>query len=197
MSTIFDTAEDLFKRKVLRKDRDRWNHQYAKGQWTTLGDIKELARFSVIAGYAQYLKPNGRILEIGAGEGYLQQRFDKTRYSLYYSTDVSDVAIEMGKKNEDEKTRYLVADMNTYEPDTTFDCIIINEAIYYARSVEAVLDRFNPYLAEGGIFIVSINGDERNANWHRMMDECTYPKIDGTTVIATRNTFNITVLGKK
>ncbi|WP_247233780.1 trans-aconitate 2-methyltransferase [Telluribacter sp. SYSU D00476] len=197
MSTFFENAEDLFKRKILRKDRDRWNHQYAKGQWNSLGDIKELARFSVIAGYAQYLKPNGRILEMGAGEGYLQQRFDKTKYSLYYSTDVSDVAIEMGRKNEDEKTRYLVADMNTYEPDTTFDCIIINEAIYYAPSVEAVLDRFNKYLAAEGIFIVSINGDERNANWHRMMDQCTYPKIDGTTVIATRNTFTITVLGKK
>jgi 2-polyprenyl-3-methyl-5-hydroxy-6-metoxy-1,4-benzoquinol methylase len=197
MSTLLQTAEDLFKRKVLRKDRDRWNHQYAKGQWTSLGDIKELARFSVIAGYAQYLKPNGSILEIGAGEGYLQQRFDKTKYSLYYSTDVSDVAIEMGKKNEDAKTKYLVADMNTYVPDTTFDCIIINEAIYYAASVDAVLDRFNPFLNPEGIFIVSINGDERNHAWHRMMAESAYPKIDSTTVTATRNTFTITVLGKK
>lgn len=197
MSSIFETAGDLIKRKILRKDRDRWNYQYAKGKWTTLGDIQELARFSVIAGYAQYLKPNGRILEIGAGEGYLQQRFDKTKYSLYYSTDVSDVAIETGKIHEDEKTRYLVADMNTYVPDTTFDCIIINEAIYYGHSVEAVLDRFSPFLSSDGIFIVSINADSRNASWHQMMKECKYPKIDRTTVVATRNTFTITVLGNR
>jgi 2-polyprenyl-3-methyl-5-hydroxy-6-metoxy-1,4-benzoquinol methylase len=194
---ILTTAEDIFKRKVLRRDQDRWNHQYSKGQWEGLGDINELGRFSVIVGYAQFLKPNGKILEIGAGEGYLHQRFDKTKYSLYYSTDASDVAVERGKQHEDEKTKYLVADMNTYQPDQIFDCIIINEAIYYGQSVQKVLDHFANYLAPDGIFIVSINGDERNATWHKMMETCTYPKIDRTVTQCTRNTFTITVLSKK
>jgi SAM-dependent methyltransferase len=197
MNTIFTQAEDLFKRKILRKDRERWNHQYALGQWDTLGDIQELARFSVIVGYTQFLKPQGRILEIGAGEGYLQQRFDPTRYSLYYATDVSDEAISRGKRYENEKTKYLVADMNNYIPDSTFDCIIINEAIYYALSIEVILDRFNGFLAEGGIFIVSINGDPQNERWHQMMEQCSYPRIDQTVVAASRNTFTITVLAKK
>jgi len=194
--SILSKIQDLFNRKVLRKDKDRWNYQYNLGRWESLGDIKELARFSVIAGYTQFLKPNGKVLEMGAGEGYLQQRFDKTLYSLYYSTDVSDVAIQNGKRHEDEKTKYIVADMNTYVPDTDFDCIIINEAIYYGHSVLRVLDRFAPFLKEDGIFIVSINGDDRNAAWHQMMDECSYPKIDRTVVQCTRNTFFITVLGK-
>jgi SAM-dependent methyltransferase len=187
---------DLFNRKILRRDKDRWNYQYGLGKWESLGDIKELARFSVIAGYAQFLKPNGKVLEIGAGEGYLQQRFDKSKYSLYYSTDVSDVAVEMGKKFEDEKTKYLVADMNTYVPDTDFDCIIVNEAIYYGVSVQKILDRLAKYLKQDGIFIVSINGETRNNDWHKMMEECSFPKIDRTVVTCTRNTFHITVLGK-
>ncbi|TAG62907.1 MAG: class I SAM-dependent methyltransferase, partial [Runella slithyformis] len=131
------------------------------------------------------------------GEGYLQQRFDKTKYSLYYSTDASDVAVENGKKYEDEKTKYVIADMNDYAPDQKFDVIIINEAIYYGGSVDKVLGRFNAYLEQGGIFIVSINGDERNADWHRMMEASTFSKIDGTTVVCTRNTFYITVLSGK
>jgi SAM-dependent methyltransferase len=192
--SIISKIKDLFNRKILRKDKDRWNYQYNLGRWESLGDINELARFSVIAGYTQFLKPNGKVLEMGAGEGYLQQRFDKSRYSLYYSTDVSDVAIANAKKYEDEKTKYLVADMNNYVPDTDFDCIIINEAIYYGGSVQAVLDRFVKYLRPNGIFIVSINADERNAAWHRMMDECSYPKIDRSVVQCTRNTFHITVL---
>lgn len=194
---LLSTTTDLINRKVLRRDKDRWNYQYNLGRWESLGDIQELSRFSVIAGYAQHLKPNGKILEIGAGEGYLQQRFDKSKYSLYYSTDVSDVAIANGKKHEDPKTKYLVADMNSYVPDQTFDVIIINEAIYYGDSVDEVLSRFNPYLEEGGIFIVSINGDERNAEWHTMMENSTFSKIDGTIVKTTRNTFYITVLKKK
>jgi 2-polyprenyl-3-methyl-5-hydroxy-6-metoxy-1,4-benzoquinol methylase len=194
---LLNTTTDLINRKVLRRDKDRWNYQYNLGRWEGLGDIHELARFSVIVGYAQHLKPNGKMLEIGAGEGYLQQRFDKTKYSLYYSTDVSDVAIANAKKYEDEKTKYLVADMNTYVPDQKFDVIIINEAIYYGVTVDKVLTRFNPYLEDGGIFIVSINGDERNAEWHKMMENSSFSKIDGTTVNTTRNTFYITVLKKK
>lgn len=195
--SLLSSTTDLINRKVLRRDKDRWNYQYNLGRWEGLGDLHELGRFSVIVGYAQFLKPYGKILEIGAGEGYLQQRFDKTKYSLYYSTDVSDVAIANAKKYEDEKTKYLVADMNTYVPDQKFDIIIVNEAIYYGHSVDEVLTRFNPFLEEDGIFIVSINGDERNAAWHKMMENSSFTKIDGTTVNTTRNTFYITVLKKK
>ena len=192
--SLLSKIDNVIRRKVLRRDQDRWNYQYNLGRWEGLGDIHELGRFSVIVGYSQFLKPEGKVLEIGAGEGYLQQRFDKTKYSLYYSTDVSDVAIANAKKYEDEKTKYIIADVNTYEPDTKFDVVIINEAIYYGESVQKALDRFVPYLNEGGIFIVSINGDERNAAWHEMMDKCSFPKIDHTVVKTTRNTFYITVL---
>ena len=102
-----------------------------------------------------------------------------------------------GKKYEDEKTKYVVADMNNYVPDCKFDVIIINEAIYYGGSVDKVLGRLNAYLEKDGIFIVSINGDERNADWHRMMEASTFAKMDGTTVVCTRNTFYITVLKGK
>ncbi|MFN4145378.1 MAG: class I SAM-dependent methyltransferase [Runella sp.] len=195
--SFLSTLKDFVNRKILRRDRDRWNYQYNLGRWESLGDINELSRFSVIVGYTQFLKPNAKILEIGAGEGYLQQRFDKTKYSLYYSTDASDVAIANGKKHEDEKTKYLVADMNTYQPDQKFDVIIINEAIYYGGSVDKVLNRFNPYLNPEGIFIVSINGDERNAAWHRMMEQSSFEKLSGTVVQTARNTFYITVLQGK
>ncbi len=196
MSTIAK-AKDFFNRKILRRDKDRWNHQYQSGRWDSLNDLSELGRFSIIAGYAQHLKPNGKILEIGGGTGLLQQRFDQSKYSLYYSTDVSDLVIANAKKYEDEKTKYLVADMKSYIPDQTFDVIIFNEVVYYGLPLEQTLLHFNPYLTEGGIFIVSINGDERNASWHRMMEESSFPKMDQTVVTTSRNTFHITVLKKK
>lgn len=187
---------DLVNRKLLRRHRDIWNHRHALGKWSSMGDLQELARFSVIAGYVQHLKPGGRILELGAGEGHLQRRFDRSRYSLYYATDVSDLAIARGRRFEDEKTRYLVADLNTYVPDTDFDCIVINEAIYYGRSVQAVLDRLAPFLRPGGIFVICINGDARNAPWHDMLDRCSFPLLDRTVVKCTRNVFQISVLGR-
>lgn len=193
---LLSSIKDIFNRKILRRSQDRWNYQYRQGKWNTLAGIGELGRFSVIVGYAQFLKSNGKILEIGAGEGYLQQRFDKNCYSLYYATDVSDVAVANGKKYEDTKTKYLVADMNTYIPDTDFDCIVFNEVIYYASSVDFILDRFAPFLRPNGIFILSINGDDKNKKWHQMVETSNYPKIDQTTVYCTSNWFCITVLGK-
>ncbi|WP_428659983.1 hypothetical protein [Runella sp.] len=41
MSTIAK-AKDFFNRKILRRDKDRWNHQYESGRWNGLGDISEL-----------------------------------------------------------------------------------------------------------------------------------------------------------
>ena len=195
--SIFTQLEDLYKRKVLRKGRDRWNHQYAAGRWDNLADLNELARFSVIAGYAQHLKPSGSILELGAGPGVLVQRFDKTKYGKYLVTDLSDVAVKAAEAElADEKTFFAVADMNTFVPTEKFDVIIINEAIYYAPSVQSVLDRFAPFFNSDGIFIVSINDDGgRNAKWHVEMDACSYPKIDQTTVSTNKNTFVISVLG--
>jgi len=194
--TLRDRLQDFINRKILRRHRDIWNHRHSLAKWSSMGDVHELARFSVIAGYVQHLKPHGRILELGAGEGHLQQRFDRSKYALYYATDVSDLAIAKGRRFEDAGTRYLVADLNTYVPDTDFDCIIINEAIYYGGSVRQVLDRLAPFLRPGGLFVISVNGDQRNAPWHDMIDRCGYPLLDRTLVKCTRNVFQISVLGR-
>ncbi|WP_266362543.1 class I SAM-dependent methyltransferase [Tellurirhabdus rosea] len=192
---MISKATDLFKRKVLRLDRDRWNYQYTAGQWAGLAALDELSRFSVIVGYAQHLKPGGKILELGAGEGVLQQRFNPAKYSLYVATDVSDVAIANAKQFEDEKTVYEVGDINTYEPKNLFDVVIVNEAIYYGGTVQKVLDRYARCLKPDGIFIISINHDKgKNAIWHQQMDAATFRRLDRTVVTTSKNTFVITVL---
>jgi len=192
---MISKATDLFKRKVLRLDRDRWNHQYSAGKWAGLAALDELSRFSVIVGYAQHLKSGGKILELGAGEGVLQQRFNPDKYGYYVATDVSDVAIANAKQFEDEKTVYEVGDINTYEPKELFDVVIVNEAIYYGSSVQKVLDRYANYLKPDGIFIISINHDKgKNAMWHEQMDAVTFRRLDRTVVTTSKNTFVITVL---
>lgn len=192
---MLTSVTSFIKRKVFRRDRDRWNHQYAHGKWAGLGALDELSRFSVIVGYAQHLKPGGTILELGAGEGVLQQRFNRDLYTQYVATDVSDVAIAQAKRFEDNKTRFAVADMNAYVPDQAFDVIIINEAIYYGGTVQRILDRYAAYLKPDGIFIVSINYDNgRNDTWHRQLESCSYAKLDRTVISTSKNTFYVTVL---
>ena len=48
---MFNTIIDFFKRKVIRDQKARWNHQYAQGQWEGLKDAKELERQEIIKEY--------------------------------------------------------------------------------------------------------------------------------------------------
>ena len=48
--------------------------EYKSGSWDYLRGPEELPRFSIVAGYCHHFRPNSAILEIGCGEGILQER---------------------------------------------------------------------------------------------------------------------------
>ena len=45
---IFTLISDLIRRKIVRDQRSRWNHQYARGQWEGLKGDVELERQEVV-----------------------------------------------------------------------------------------------------------------------------------------------------
>jgi hypothetical protein len=47
----------------------RWEREYASGRWSYLGNIDELAHYSVIVGYYAFLKPGGSVLDVGWAKG--------------------------------------------------------------------------------------------------------------------------------
>ncbi|TAE29605.1 MAG: class I SAM-dependent methyltransferase [Cytophagales bacterium] len=179
----------FFKRKILRINRDRWNHQYGKGLWDGLKAMDELARFSVIVGYVKFLKPGQPdILEIGCGEGLLQQRLQTQNYGRYVGTDISDLAIQKAAQDAgDEKCAYLVADMDTYKPDGQFDMIIFNEVIYYSKHPLKTLQRYSTYLKPEGLLIVTINDHKHSAElWNGIKDG--FQLVDEATTITAKST---------
>lgn len=177
------------KRKIFRINRDRWNYQYGKGLWDGLKALDELARFSVIVGYVKFLKPGQpAILEIGCGEGLLQQRLQTQNYGRYVGTDISDLAIQKAAADAgDDKCTYLVADMDTYQPDEQFDCIIFNEVIYYSKHPLKTLQRLATYLKPEGLLIVTINDHKHSAElWSAIKDG--FLLLDEATTITTKGT---------
>lgn len=183
----------FFKRKVLRNNRDRWNHQYGKGLWDGLKALNEVARFSVIVGYVKYLKPyqagqGPEILEIGCGEGLLQQRLQSQNYTRFVGLDISDLAIQKAAADAgDNKCTYLVADMDVYEPTGQFDLIIFNEVIYYSKHPLETLQRLATYLKPDGLLLVTINDHKHSANyWEAIKDGFTL--VDETTTITSKGT---------
>ncbi|GAB3934709.1 class I SAM-dependent methyltransferase [Larkinella terrae] len=184
----------FFKRKILRIDRDRWNYQYDKGLWDGLKGLDELARFSVIVGYIKHLKPGQpEILEIGCGEGFLQQRLQSQNYGRFVGLDISDSAIETARVLADEKCTYLVADMDKHQPTVQFDMIIFNESVYYSKHPVKTLQRFATYLKANGFLIVTIN-DHKHSDELWQSIKTAFDLFDEATAITSKSTCICNVL---
>lgn len=144
------------RRKILRLKRDRWNHQYATGFWEGLKAPTENARFDAIVTLIERYKNGGAILEIGCGEGLLQQKLPPAAYERLLGVDLSDVAIERATRQASTQAHYTVADMEVFEPQDTFDVVVFTESLNYARSPVQLLHRYEAFLKPGGVLIVSM-----------------------------------------
>lgn len=148
------------KRKILRDQKERWNHQFAKGRWDDLRDENELERIAATADLVKKHSgtPPPSILEIGAGEGFFRKFFDEKEFSHFLGTDIADVAI--GRANEwfgDAKTQFEVRDMDNWTPDRQFDFIVFNECVYHSRDQRTMMQNFAKCLTPNGVFIVSVH----------------------------------------
>jgi len=81
------------KQDYFRMTREKWEAEYVRGQWNYIKQLDELARYSVIVGYCCYFRPGGTILDIGCGEGILQERLSPCQYSRYVGIDICAEAI--------------------------------------------------------------------------------------------------------
>jgi 2-polyprenyl-3-methyl-5-hydroxy-6-metoxy-1,4-benzoquinol methylase len=171
--------------RKMRGGREKMDSDYAHGKWDYLRGIDELGRFSILVGYCHFLKPGGRILEIGCGEGILQERLDPARYSRYVGVDVSAEAIRRANTRAGEgKSTFLCADAAAWQPEETFDLVVFNECLEYFDDPLAMVRRYEPALAPGGAFLVSMFTGTDTARTRRIWRwlESVYAVEDATRV---------------
>ncbi len=132
-----------------------WEAQYGSGGWEFMRRLEELARYSVIAGYLHHLKPGGSVLDVGGGEGLLVDHLRPFGYSRYLGVDLSEAAVRQAAGRQDAKTAFAAADAETYVPPARWDAIVFNECVYYFNDPLGTVRRYEAFLEEGGLFIVS------------------------------------------
>ena len=130
--------------------------EYARGTWDYLRGPEEVSRFSVVVGYCRYFNSQGSILEIGCGEGILQERLDGGRHRRYLGVDISAEAIARAARRQNSSTSFVVEDAQVFCPDEPFDVIVFNECLEYFADPLGLVRRYERFLAPGGIYIVSI-----------------------------------------
>ncbi len=132
-----------------------WEAQYGSGGWDFMRRLDELARYSVIAGFLHHLKPGGSVLDVGSGEGLLADHLRPLGYARYLGVDLSETAVRQAAGRADAKTSFVAADAETYAPPQRWDAIVFNECVYYFNDPLDTVRRYESFLEEGGVFLVS------------------------------------------
>lgn len=163
---------------ILKKE---WDFQYSSKHWEYLKGIDELAHYSVIIGYCHFFKNQGEILDVGCGEGILQERLQQYQYSRYVGIDISNEAILSAYRRQDKRTTFLCAEISDYENEESFDIIIFNEVLYYLNDPIGILKKYEKFLKKNGIIIISMYSSGRNQRVWRLINRF-YPSIDSVLV---------------
>ena len=179
LATVVSAYEKRLKRGDIPVAREVWESQYLAGRWDYMAQVDELARYSTIVGFVQYLKPAGSILDVGCGEGILFRQYRVYGYAKYVGIDISEAAINKISEEKNDKTFFITADAEQYTPTEHFDTIVFNEVLYYFNDPFHTLEKYINFLNRDGIFIISTYTDSKRAmsilnrikSTHRLLSE--------------------------
>jgi SAM-dependent methyltransferase len=152
----------LLSRLVARTPQpaEVWDAQFRSGHWKYLDSAAQVAHYAVIAGYVRQLFEQPRILDVGCGHGRLYQLMQAVPHARYHGFDLSSVAIDWARTLADDRAVFSVGSFDD-ALEGQWDVIIFNESLYYAPRPIDVLRRYAAHLANGGRFVISMNGRKR------------------------------------
>lgn len=103
-------------------------------------------------------KPQGRALDLGAGEGadairlaLLGYEVDAVEISSVAANKISRFAAEVGAK-----VNVIVADITEFLPDTLYDVVISNGVLHYVKNKDSAIDRMQNATNVGGMNVISL-----------------------------------------
>jgi 2-polyprenyl-3-methyl-5-hydroxy-6-metoxy-1,4-benzoquinol methylase len=169
----------MLKHKSVTKEG--WETQYENGEWRFLTNIEELGHYSIIQGYLLYYEKTESILDVGCGEGVLQQRLNKVGYGRYVGIDLSEQAISIARMNENVTTRFMQVRAENFKTEEKYDAIIFNEILYYFDDPISLLQHYEQYLSKDGIIIISMCVHRRSTRiWEKLSSK--YSFLDDTKI---------------
>jgi len=133
-----------------------FNRRYKKGlaPWSEISDglcnwLSELREEALI------LAPEGRILEIGCGNGELTSRLSGDSREVI-GMDISNKAIKLAKKHEHGNLKFLVHDIERDPLEGENSLIMCQDVLYYVPyvSMKKVAKKISEALINEGILLV-------------------------------------------
>jgi len=136
-----------------RLRRSSFDAYYRSGQWDRLDTSHSEEMVRVVKKYAG----KGRILDMGCGTGILASRLAEDSFEYYRGIDASTEAVRLCRNRTNDKTEFQVGDIQTYDCEDDFDCIVFEESLYYVPFFRhRLLKRYAGHLRPGGAFVVTV-----------------------------------------
>lgn len=170
-------------RPVELVDAAQWEAQHAAGDWDRLSSLRELARYSLIAGYVRHLGPARSILDLGCGEGLLVERLARSDFGRYVGVDLAPSAIGRARRLEDQgAVKFAVGEMPP-PGSGRFHFVVANEVLYYLPEPAVTLERISGLVEPDGYLLTSIWRHRGDSALHRLIER-RFDPVD-TVQIAT------------
>lgn len=174
--------------------REAWEAQYRRGDWDFMRRLDERARYSVVASYLRDVAPAGAVLDVGCGEGLLLDELAPRGYARYLGIDLSEAALARAAPRADERTAFLAADAEAWEPPPgrSWDAIVMSECVYYFADPLGTVARYERCLAPGGLLVVSMFSSRRADAIRRRLRQLR-PPLEETRVGNRKGTWTVSV----
>jgi SAM-dependent methyltransferase len=150
---------------------DTFDRDYAAGRWDLLFSQAELPRNEALAELILTANPRPVVLDVGCGSGRLAQLLAARAPVRYQGIDLSAEGLRRARQLALAGCEFAVGDFETWRPSTsaTFDAIVFNESIGYARDPRATLEAFASHLTPAGrVFVSYFRSGNYVALWRRV-----------------------------
>jgi trans-aconitate methyltransferase len=153
----------------------RWERIYREGYDLDVCD-QEVRYGALLALMERYDGPCP-ILDVGCGEGILEQKFRRLSSSRIVGIDYSEEAIKLAVAKNIPACEFVCADYRKCQLQQHFGIIVLNESLYYVDDVLRTLGELSHHLASDGVFIVSMyEGFSTHHIWRSLRKHYAVPR---------------------
>ncbi len=161
---LLATPVKIFTRTFPRINAASWNLQYKLGLWDYLDSE---AAGSELYRIVQKYTCSPSILDLGCGTS-ANLPLIPGAYHHYHGVDISREAIKRARTLGRPDTSYETADILHYEPQESYDVILLSEVLNYlsATKITGFLRRLSAFLTPDGVIIIQVWDGAEN---HRLI----------------------------
>lgn len=134
---------------------EKWNDSWSSGY--DLNIAQEDGRYGTLMALMHRYERGGPLLDVGCGDGLLEERYRKLSSVQIVAFDYSETAIERAKTRHLPNVDFYCADSRTFRSEKQFSMVVLNESLYYLDDYLGLLKNLSRALKADGVFIVSMH----------------------------------------